>query len=208
MKLSALRIHLLKVFLPFCYKRCGHIFFPPYASRDTNIPCFVVTRFKINNLGQIFPNVSAVEIPFFSLWTSSCGLCDCDELSQETVNYLQQNNNKSNNFKYFCTFFWHCGPTRDMVSSFMSFLEHTTTHLCRQDSSRRAIRLSQRPLPDNTQHSQQTDSHVPGGIHTHNLSRWAATFLLNRLRGHSDRRLYALYTIKDNCTFVFFLIKC
>jgi len=29
----------------------------------------------------------------------------------------------------------------------------------------------QRPLPDNTQHSQQKDIHAPGGIRTHNPSR-------------------------------------
>ena len=33
---------------------------------------------------------------------------------------------------------------------------HTTTHHSRYDSSRRVISSSQRPLPDNTQHSQQT----------------------------------------------------
>jgi hypothetical protein len=33
---------------------------------------------------------------------------------------------------------------------------------------------SQRPLPDNTQHSQETDIYAPGGIRTHNLSKWAA----------------------------------
>jgi hypothetical protein len=32
-------------------------------------------------------------------------------------------------------------------------------------------------LPDNTQHSQQTDIHAPGGIRTHNLSRQAAADL-------------------------------
>jgi len=30
------------------------------------------------------------------------------------------------------------------------------------------ISLSQRPLPDNTRHSQQTNIHAPGGIRTHN----------------------------------------
>jgi len=30
---------------------------------------------------------------------------------------------------------------------------------------------TQRPLPDNTQHLQQTDIHGPGGIRTHNPSR-------------------------------------
>jgi len=35
------------------------------------------------------------------------------------------------------------------------------------------ISPSQKPLPDNTQHSQQTDIHAAGGIRTHNLSRQA-----------------------------------
>jgi len=33
---------------------------------------------------------------------------------------------------------------------------------------------SQRPLPDNTQHSQQINIHDPGRIRTHNLSKRAA----------------------------------
>ena len=33
------------------------------------------------------------------------------------------------------------------------------------------ISSSQRPLPDNTRHSQQTNIHAPGGIRTHDLSR-------------------------------------
>ena len=36
------------------------------------------------------------------------------------------------------------------------------------------ISSSQRPLPDNTRHSQQTNIHAPGGIRTHDLSRRAA----------------------------------
>ena len=47
---------------------------------------------------------------------------------------------------------------------------HTTTHYSRQDSSGRVISPSQRPLSDNTQHSQQTNIHAPGGIRTHNPS--------------------------------------
>ena len=38
---------------------------------------------------------------------------------------------------------------------------HSTTHHSRQDSSGRVISPSQRPLPDNTQHSQQTDFPTP-----------------------------------------------
>ena len=39
---------------------------------------------------------------------------------------------------------------------------HSTTQHSRQDSSGRAISSSQRPLPDNTRHSQQTNIHAPG----------------------------------------------
>jgi len=34
---------------------------------------------------------------------------------------------------------------------------------------------SQRPLPEHTQHSQETDIHVPGVIQTHNPSKRAVT---------------------------------
>ena len=51
------------------------------------------------------------------------------------------------------------------------------------------ISSSQRPLPDNTQHSQQTNIHVPGGIRTHDLSRRAAADLRLKPRGHWDRRI-------------------
>ena len=80
-------------------------------------------------------------------------------------------------------------PQWALVSSFTKFvfLVDTTTHHNRQDSAGRVIRSSQRPLPDNTQHSQQTDIHVPGGIRTHDLSRRAAVDLSLRPRGHWDR---------------------
>ena len=66
---------------------------------------------------------------------------------------------------------------------------HTTTHHSRQDSSGRVISPSQRPLPDNTQQSQQTNIHAPGGIRTHNLSRRAAADPRLRRRGHWYRPL-------------------
>jgi hypothetical protein len=62
---------------------------------------------------------------------------------------------------------------------------HTTTHHSRWDSSGRVISSSQRPLPDNTQHSLHTDIHVPGGIRTQNLSNRAAADL--RLRAIESR---------------------
>ena len=55
-----------------------------------------------------------------------------------------------------------------------------------------AVRLTHRPLPDNTQHSQQTNIHAPGGIRTQNLSRRAAKNLCLRPRGHWDRQYLLL----------------
>ena len=58
-----------------------------------------------------------------------------------------------------------------MEHPFLMFLDHTTTQHSRQDSSERVNSSSQRPLPDNTRHSQQTNIHAPGGIRTHDFSR-------------------------------------
>ena len=71
----------------------------------------------------------------------------------------------------------------------------TTTRHSRQDSSGRVINPSQRSLPDNIQHSQQTNIHAPGGIRTHILRRRAAADLRFSPRGHWDRRL-GLYVDK------------
>jgi hypothetical protein len=76
-------------------------------------------------------------------------------------------------------------PPWTRASSFTRFV-HTTTHHSRYDFSGRVISSSQRPLPDNTQHSQQTDIHVPGGIRTHNPSKRAAADPRLRPRGYWD----------------------
>ena len=73
-------------------------------------------------------------------------------------------------------------------------ISHTTTHHSRQDSSGRVIRSSQRPLPDNTQHSQQRDFHDPGGIRTHSPSRRAAAEPRLRPRGHRAVFVYVKLT--------------
>jgi hypothetical protein len=69
-----------------------------------------------------------------------------------------------------------------LVSS--RFHDHTQTHHTRWDSSGRVISPSQRPLPDNTQHSQQTDIHAPGWIRTHDPSKRAAEDPRLRPHGH------------------------
>ena len=58
--------------------------------------------------------------------------------------------------------------------------------------SGRVISSSQRPLPDNTQHSQQTNIHALGGIRTHDLSRRTAADLRLRPRGHWDRQNWCI----------------
>ena len=72
---------------------------------------------------------------------------------------------------------------------------HTTTHHSRQDSSGQVISSSQRLLPDNIRHSQQTDIHASGWIRTHNLSRRATADLRFRRSGHWDRHIYIYITI-------------
>jgi len=49
------------------------------------------------------------------------------------------------------------------------------------------VSLSQRPLPHNTQHSQQTDTHAHGEIRTRDRGRRAAVDLRIRPRGHWHR---------------------
>jgi len=68
--------------------------------------------------------------------------------------------------------FGHDSPQWARASSFTRFLDHTQRRTT--NSSGRVISSSQRPLPDNTQHSQQTNIDASGGIRTHNLSRRAA----------------------------------
>jgi hypothetical protein len=46
----------------------------------------------------------------------------------------------------------------------------------------------QRPLPDDTQHSKETDIHIPGGIQTHNPRKQAATDPCLRMHGHWEQQ--------------------
>ena len=49
------------------------------------------------------------------------------------------------------------------------------------------ISPTQKPVPDNTQHSQEIDFHATGGIRTLNSSKRAATDPRLRPRGHWNR---------------------
>ena len=70
------------------------------------------------------------------------------------------------------------------------FVDHTQRRVTvGRTPSRRVISSSRRPLPDNTQHSQQKNVHAPSGIRTHNPSRRAPADLRLRPIGHWDRRI-------------------
>ena len=84
------------------------------------------------------------------------------------------------------TLYFHSPVSGFSLLVFKVSISHTTHHR-RYNSSGRVINPSQRPLPDNTQHSQQTNIHDRGGIRTHNLSRREAENLCLRPCGHWDR---------------------
>ena len=84
-------------------------------------------------------------------------------------------------------FFFRCGPTRAMTSSFLRFLDHTQrratfgrTPLGEWSARRRDIYLTTQTLT--------TNIHVPDGIRTHDLSKRAAADLRLRPRGHWHRQ--------------------
>jgi hypothetical protein len=81
---------------------------------------------------------------------------------------------------------WRNSPQWTRASSLSRLHDHTQTHHTRQDSSRRVIFPSQRPLPDNTHHSQETDIHASGGIPTRNPSKLAAADPRLRPHGYWD----------------------
>jgi len=81
---------------------------------------------------------------------------------------------------------------------------------------------TQRPLPDNTQHSQEKNFPCPRGIRTRNPTKRAAADSHLRPRGHCDRRNFILNSkisrvgildfclvrlIKDFCVLTFSLLS-
>jgi hypothetical protein len=69
---------------------------------------------------------------------------------------------------------WRKSPWWARASSLSRLHDHTQTHHTRQDFYVRVISPTQRPLPDNTQQSQETGIHTSGGIRTRNPNKQAA----------------------------------
>ena len=74
---------------------------------------------------------------------------------------------------------------------------HTTTHSSQYDSFGRVISSSQRPLPDNTQHSQQTDIHGPpvGFEPTKSAGKRPQYYALDRVASGTGKRLCTTYVL-------------
>jgi hypothetical protein len=68
--------------------------------------------------------------------------------------------------------------------------DHTQTHHNRYDSSGRVISPKNRPLPDNTQHSQEKDIHAPRGTRTDDPSERPQTHALARAATGIGRLLH------------------
>jgi hypothetical protein len=85
------------------------------------------------------------------------------------------------------SFFGATAPQWARASTFTKFLDHTHDAPQSVGLLWAVISSKQRLLPDNTQHSQQTNIHAPGGIRIHKLSRRAAADPRLRPSGHSNR---------------------
>ena len=83
---------------------------------------------------------------------------------------------------------WRCDPTR-VMTSFLRFSRSHTTHYRRQDSSGRVISWSQRCLPDNTQHSQQTNIHAPRWDSNPRSQQASGSRPTPQTRGHWHRHI-------------------
>jgi hypothetical protein len=73
------------------------------------------------------------------------------------------------------------------ASSLSRLHDHNQTHHTRYDSSGRVNSPTQGPPPENTQHSQEPDTHAPRGIRTSNPTKTASTDPRLRPHGHWDR---------------------
>jgi choline dehydrogenase-like flavoprotein len=84
-------------------------------------------------------------------------------------------------------FLWLCSPAPALASSSTKFLDHAQRHATVGRTPLNEWSVGSRDLPDNSQHTQQTNIHATGGIRTHDRSRRAAVDQRLRQRGYWDR---------------------
>ena len=86
-----------------------------------------------------------------------------------------------------------------MASSFLRFLDHTQRRATVGRTPGRVISSSQRPLPDNRQHSQQTDIHAPVGFEpTIPAGERPQIYVLDRAATGTGAVSNTLLQIRDN----------
>jgi hypothetical protein len=95
---------------------------------------------------------------------------------------------------------WRNRPYWARAYLLLSLHGHTQTLHTQLDSSGRVIGLTQRPLPDNTQHSQEIDIQALAGIRTHNSSKRGAAEPRLRRCGHRDLLLLLLMVMMIRTT--------
>ena len=102
------------------------------------------------------------------------------DVRSNIANTYRHNNDTVINVQVLCLFvcFWRDGPQWARASSFTKILDYT-----QRRTTVGRIPLDEWSVRRNTRHSQQTNVHAPGGIRTHDLSRWAAADLRLRPRG-------------------------
>ena len=74
---------------------------------------------------------------------------------------------------------------------------HTHTHTTVGRAPLDELSARRRPLPDDTQHSQETDIHGAGGIRTRNPSKRAAVY--PRLRSRVPSSYHSVYSLEFGC---------
>jgi hypothetical protein len=131
-------------------------------------------------MNLIKSNSKVLNSKCFGTWVPFSGSFKTKEYKPNTLIYYTAPIGKSAIFKFeniqkadkhknysFATFLppWHNSPYWTSASSLPRVQDHhTQTHRIRYDSSRGGIGQSQRPLPDKTQLSQETDIHAPAGF--------------------------------------------
>ena len=172
--------------LPTVLRRC-------VWSRNIKNGCSIyiydISHLRVNNYVtlRLLTN-TLLSIKKLSNFQNSYFLCCCQSFWHKET-YAQKCSQMPEKFNHaWAHNFFFCTTVPPVGLIFLEVSRsHTTTHHSRYDSSGRVISSSQRPLPDNTQHSQQTNIHAPGGIRTHDLSRRTAAYLRLRPHGHWDR---------------------
>jgi hypothetical protein len=81
-------------------------------------------------------------------------------------------------------------PNAAMASSCLKFLAHTQTHQSRYDSFGRVLIPTQRPLPDNTQRSQETTMPPEGFEPTTSADARPQTYALDRVAAGTGYSLH------------------